>query len=60
MEREQLSAEILRLRRELKDRQTNGVMIGCSEKIRQVIEMAPSTANSRQQVLVRGARDRTQ
>ena len=26
----------------------------------QVIEMAPSTANSRQQVLVRGARDRTQ
>lgn len=53
MEREQLSAEILRLKRE-KDRQANGVMIGSSEKVRQVIEMSLNVADTNTTVLLQG------
>ncbi|MEW6730528.1 MAG: sigma 54-interacting transcriptional regulator [Acidobacteriota bacterium] len=54
MEREQLSAEILRLRRELKGQQVNGMLVGCSEKVRQVIEMALNVADTNTTVLLEG------
>jgi len=54
MEREQLSAEVLQLRRELKGRQANNVMIGSSDKIRQLIENALNVADTSSTVLLEG------
>jgi two-component system response regulator HydG len=53
MQREQLSAEILRLRREL-NRQTSNILVGCSEKIRQISEMALKVADTSTTVLLEG------
>lgn len=54
MEREQLSAEIMRLRGELKDMQAGGTFIGSSQKVRQVIEMALNVADTNTTVLLEG------
>ncbi len=54
MEREQLSAEVLQLRRELKGKKANDVMIGSSDKIRQIIEMALNVADTNSTVLLEG------
>lgn len=54
MEREQLSAEVLQLRRELKGRQASNVMIGSSDKIRQLIEKALNVADTNSTVLLEG------
>ncbi len=54
LEREQLSAEVLQLRRELKGRQANNVMIGSSDKIRQLIENALNVADTSSTVLLEG------
>ncbi|MBL8149343.1 MAG: sigma-54-dependent Fis family transcriptional regulator [Blastocatellia bacterium] len=54
MEREQLSAEIFRLRGELKDMQIDGLMVGSSEKLRQAIEMALNVADTNTTVLIEG------
>lgn len=54
MEREQLSAEVLQLRRELKGKKANNVMIGSSDKIRQIIEMALNVADTNSTVLLEG------
>ncbi|MBI4851578.1 MAG: sigma 54-interacting transcriptional regulator [Acidobacteria bacterium] len=54
MEREQLSAEVLQLRRELKGRQASNVMVGSSDKIRQLIEKALNVAETSSTVLLEG------
>jgi two-component system, NtrC family, response regulator HydG len=54
MEREQLSTEILRLRRELKSRQTDSIMVGTSDKIGQLVEMALNVAETNTTVLLEG------
>jgi two-component system, NtrC family, response regulator HydG len=54
MEREQLSTEVLQLRRELKGQQANKMLIGSSEKIRQIITMALDVAETNSTVLLEG------
>jgi two-component system, NtrC family, response regulator AtoC len=54
LEKERLSAEVIRLKRELNDFRSGETIIGSSPKIRRAIEMALSVANSQTTVLVEG------
>ncbi len=54
LEKDRLSAEVLRLKRELNDARAGERIIGSSPKIRRAIEMALSVADSRTSVLIQG------